>query len=148
MATAPKLPSSRQEPTPISRTTVAEVVPGPISGTRITEPYARLVARDAYFWAWPMVNIYNRRLAFEQAPEPGLIGGILPFAPVNHLSMLHDYVEPQERQVACPNQDVVYGGSVLALDKEPAVVQVPDFGKRFWVYQIVNLRTDSFASPE
>jgi hypothetical protein len=29
------------------------------------------VARQAYFWAWPMVNIYNRRLAFTRAPEPG-----------------------------------------------------------------------------
>jgi len=25
------------------------------------------------------------------------------------------------------------------------VVQVPEFGARFWVYQIVDLRTDSFA---
>jgi hypothetical protein len=28
----------------------------------------------------------------------------------------------------------------------PVVIQVPDFGGRFWVYQIVDLRTDSFAS--
>ena len=33
----------------------------------------------------------------------------------------------------------------LALDISPVVVQVPDFGDRFWVYQIVDLRTDSFA---
>ena len=33
-----------------------------IPGTRITEAYARMVARNAYFWAWPMVNIYNKRL--------------------------------------------------------------------------------------
>ena len=25
------------------------------------------------------------------------------------------------------------------------VIQVPDFGDRFWVYQVVDLRTDSFA---
>ena len=25
------------------------------------------------------------------------------------------------------------------------MVQVPDFGDRFWVYQVVDLRTDSFA---
>jgi hypothetical protein len=59
--------------------------------------------------------------------------------------MLTDYIEPEERSVACPNQDVVYGLSLLALDLSPVVVQVPDFGRRFWVYQIVDLRTDSFV---
>jgi len=118
---------------------------GPAPVTRITEPYARMVARDAYFWAWPMVNIYNKRLAFAQIPEPGLMNGVLPGAPLNRMGMLTDYVEPTERFVACPNQDVVYGGGVFALDQSPVVVQVPDFGKRFWVYQIVDLRTDSFA---
>jgi hypothetical protein len=67
---------------------------GPDATVKITEEYARLVARDAYLWAWPMVNIYNRRLAFKQAPEAGLMNGVLPFAPLNQLSMLHDYVEP------------------------------------------------------
>src|SRR6185436_8931579 len=56
-----------------------------------------------------------------------------------------NYVEPSERIVACPNQDVVYGGGIVALEKSPVVIQVPDFGKRFWVYQVVDLRTDSFA---
>jgi hypothetical protein len=103
------------------------------------------VARNAYFWAWPMVNIYNRRLAFDQCPEPGLMNGVLPFAPLNTLSMLHDYVQPEQRWVACPNQDVVYGAGIAALDRSPVVVQVPDFAGRFWVYQVVDLRTDGFA---
>jgi len=55
-----------------------EAVPGPAPDTRITEQYARLVARDAFFWAWPLVNVYNRRLAFKDLPEPGLMGGIVP----------------------------------------------------------------------
>jgi hypothetical protein len=59
--------------------------------------------------------------------------------------MLTDYIVPEERIVACPNQDVVYGVGSLALDLSPVVIQVPDFGDRFWVYQIVDLRTDSFA---
>lgn len=59
--------------------------------------------------------------------------------------MLRDYVDPSERAVACPNQDVVYGLGIFDFSKEPVVVQVPDFGDRFWVYQIVDQRTDSFA---
>jgi hypothetical protein len=37
---------------------------------------------------------------------------------------------------------VVYGAGSLALDITPVVIQVPDFGDRFWVYQVVDLRTD------
>lgn len=146
MATAPKLPQSQKKaPTPLTVASSGPTTPGPVAGTRITETYARLVARDVYFWAWPLMNIYNKRLAYAQAPTPGLMGGILPIAPPNRLAMLSDYIEPEERFVACPNQDVVYGGGALALDESPAVMQVPDFGDRFWVYQVVDLRTDSFA---
>jgi hypothetical protein len=117
----------------------------PVSGGKITESYARMVARNAYFWAWPLINIYSRRIAYSQVPEPGLMGGIVPVAPINRLSMLTDDVAPQERLVACPNQDVIYGTGSLALDLSPIVIQVPDFGDRFWVYQVVDLPTDSFA---
>ena len=92
-----------------------------------------------------MANLYNRRAVFDKVPEPALMGGIVPAAPLNRLAMLTDYIDPNERLVACPNQDVVYGAATLALDREPVVVQVPDFGKRFWVYQAVDIRTDSFA---
>ena len=91
-----------------------------------------------------MVNIYNRRLAFKDATEI-MMSGPVPIAPLNHLGMLTDYIEPSERLVACPNQDVVYGAGSVALDQSPVVVQVPNFGDRFWVYQVVDLRTDSFV---
>ena len=130
---------------PTAPNVLTRSVPGPVHGTRITEAYARMVARDAYFWAWPMVNIYNKRLALSRAPAPGLMNGVLPVGPPNRLAMLTDHVDASERYVACPDQDVVYGGGVLALDQSPVVIQVPDFGSRFWVYQIVDLRTDSFA---
>jgi hypothetical protein len=35
--------------------------------------------------------------------------GIVPVALINQLSMLSDYIDPAERLVACPTQDVVYG---------------------------------------
>jgi hypothetical protein len=114
-------------------------------GSRLTEDYVRSVGTLAYVWGWPMVNVHNRRLILEKLPEPGLMGGIVPVAPLNQLSMLRDYIDPGERLVACPNQDVVYGFGLLTLEQEPVVVQVPDFGDRFWVYQVVDQRTDSFA---
>jgi hypothetical protein len=118
---------------------------GPDTSVKITECYARAVARQAYIWAWPLVNIYNRRLAFAQSPKVGLMNGVLPFAPLNRLAMLSDYIRPDQRWVACPNQDVVYGAGICALEQGPVIVQVPDFGDRFWVYQVVDLRTESFA---
>jgi hypothetical protein len=126
---------------PAAPTTIA----GPVAGTKVTEPYVRMMAREAYFWGWPMANIFNRRQTFKDLPQPGLMGGIVPVAPINQLSLLSDYIDPAERLVACPNQDVVYGAGSIALDLEPVVLQVPDFGSRFWVYQVVDLRSDSFA---
>lgn len=118
--------------------------PGPDASVKITEEYAKLVARDVYFWAWPMVNIYNRRLLFSTIKEQRYLG-TSPQAPVNKFTMLTDYASAEQRNVACSNQDVVYGIGALGLEIEPVVIQVPDFGDRFWVYQIVDLRTDSFV---
>jgi hypothetical protein len=111
---------------------------------KITEEYAKLVGRDACFWAWPLVNVYNRRVALKDLHD-FVRAGPVPSAPLNHLAMLTDYIDPGERIIACPNQDVVYGSGSLALDESPVVIQVPDFGDRFWVYQIVDCRTDSFV---
>jgi hypothetical protein len=119
--------------------------PGPDPRIKVTEAYARLVARDCFLWAWPLVNVINRRAVNAKVPTPMISGGA-PAAPLNRLSMITDYIAPDERLVACPNQDVVYGGGPLALDQSAVVIQVPDFGERFWVYQIVDGRTDSFAS--
>jgi hypothetical protein len=69
------------------------------------ESYVRAVARSAYVWGWPMINMLNRRARITQAPHPGLLGGVLPAAPRGQIGMLHDYIEPSQRFIACPNQD-------------------------------------------
>ncbi len=33
----------------------------------------------------------------------------------------------------------------MALEKSPVILQAPDFGNRFWVCQVVDIRTDAFA---
>jgi len=132
------------QPLPPSPEWARALPPGPDTRVKITEAYAAMIARDAYFWAWPLVNIYNKRLNFKEVPEPMMVGPG-PAAPLNQVAMLTDYIEPEERLVACPNQDVVYGAGSLALDVSPVMIQVPDFGDRFWVYQMVDLRTDGFV---
>jgi len=124
--------------------TNAAEVPGPASGTAMTKAYVQTVGRMAYLWGWPLVNMANRAVAFSKAPEPGLLGGIVPVA-FGRNAMLTGYVSPDETFVTCPNQDVVYGSGFFALDKEPIVFQVPDFGDRFWVYPLYDARTDEFS---
>lgn len=121
-------------------------VPGTPPTTVMTKEYITMVARMAYLWGWPMVNQINRRAAFAQVPGPGRLGGVLPIAPTGYVGMLTDYIAPDQHFVTCPNQDTVYGAGFMALDKQPVIVQVPDFGTRFFTYQIVDHRTDSFAS--
>jgi hypothetical protein len=119
--------------------------PDPASGTVMTKEYVQMVGRMAYLWGWPLVNAYNRRAGLAMIPEPGLNGGVIPAAPVGHIAMLTDYIQPDQTMITCTNQDVVYGGGYMALDKGPVVVQVPDFGNRFWVYAFYDARTDAFG---
>src|SRR6476646_1813074 len=121
--------ATQQVPIP---TTAAEV-PGPAPGTAMTKEYVQMVGRMAYVWGWPLVNSVNRSKAFAEASEPGLLGGVVPVA-FNRNAMLTGYISPEEHFITCPNQDVVYGAGFFALDKEPIVFQVPEFGERFWVY--------------
>jgi len=125
-------------------------VPGPAAGTAMTKAYVQSIGRMAYIWGYALVNSHNRRAAFvyvtsKNGNVPGWNGGALPMAPVGQLAMLNDYIKPEQTFVACPNQDVAYGAGFAALDKEPVVFQVPDFGNRFWVYALYDARTDEFA---
>ncbi|WP_160012152.1 DUF1254 domain-containing protein [Rhizobium sp. 18055] len=115
------------------------------ANTALSKEYVQMVGRFAYFWAWPMINSFNRRIALTSVPEPGLRGGVLPNAPLGQVCMLTDYISPEQRFVACPNQDVAYGFGFASLDEHPVVYQVPDFGDRFYVYAAWDARTDSFA---
>jgi hypothetical protein len=144
-------PGAARPPTPIAQGTpeaarASGFPPGPAPGTRLTQSYASEIARFAYFWAWPMVNIYNRYTSIQRVKTKTLlVGGVAPVAPTNRLAMLHDYIDPVQRYITCPAQDLVYGFGILDLAREPVVVQVPDFGKRLFVFQATDQRTDGYA---
>lgn len=141
---APVGPAAAQDHQNPSAKTAAEISTVP-AGTVMTAPFAEAVARDLYVWGWPIVNAFHRRASFATAPEPGLQDGVLPVAPTGYVGMLHGYISPAQRFIAHPNQDVVYGFGYGAADKDPVVMQVPDFGHRFWVYAIYDARSDEFS---
>src|SRR6478735_2246661 len=97
-------PTSRSTAVHPSLNWARAMPPGPDTRVKITEAYAALVARDVYFWAWPMVNVYNRRLYFSKVTQQQYTGPS-PQAPVNRFTMLADYAPPEQRNVACANQD-------------------------------------------
>ena len=144
-ATPPSLTAPATGPVQVPIPKTAAEVPGPVPGNTMTNAYVQLVGRMAYVWGYPMVNAHNRRAAFAEAPEPGLLGGVVPVAPVGFNQMLTDYVKPDQTFIVCPNQDVAYGAGFTALDKEPTVIQVPDFGDRFYVYAMYDQRTDEIG---
>lgn len=136
-------PSFAQQVTPPKS---AADIAGTPTGTVMTKEYIQTVGRMAYIWGWPLVNNYNRAERVKDLPEPGLLGGVLPVSPPGHVSMLTDYIDEKERFVACPNQDTVYGAGYQRLNSKPVIIQVPDFGDRFWTYQLCDARTDAFCN--
>jgi hypothetical protein len=141
----PKTETSTEQTGQVSLPKTATDIAGPAPGTAMTKEYVQMVGKMAYIWGWPMVNAHNRRASFAMAPECGYMGGVLPVAPIGYNTMLTNYIKPEQTFITCPNQDVTYGACFSALDKEPTVFQVPDFGDRFWVYALYDARTEEFA---
>jgi hypothetical protein len=123
----------------------ASEIKGTPAGTVMTKEFVETIGRFAYLWGWPLVNNLNRSLAVAKLPEPGRIEGVIPAAPQGYVSMLTDYIDAAEHFVTCPNQDTVYGAGYQRVDSQPVIVQVPDFGDRFYTYQIIDARTNTFA---
>ena len=120
-----------------ARASSADLLPSSLGGGEaiLDATEARVVAAEAYVWGWPLAYVHQVRVALERVPFPGRSGG-MPVAPLNRLAMLADRATHRLRGVACPNQDVFYGFGLFDLAASPVVLQVPDFGGRFWLYQL------------
>lgn len=133
----------KQEPVEQQTT---EIQMAQASSTMNMQPeYAKSIARSAYIWGYPMVNMMNRRTKLSAMPEPGRFQGVVPAAPTGYIGVLYDYIDPGQNFIACPNQDVVYGLGFQSLNEKPVVMQIPEIKDRFWVYAIYDQRTDQIG---
>ena len=106
------------------------------------------LARDAYLWAWPMVNTAKRADRARLFTHGGADAVHVQGAPVGYgqIVMLTGLVGPTQRIICCPSRNVVYGSGAFHLaGTAGVVVQVPDFGDRHWVYAFYDARTDEFS---
>lgn len=107
----------------------ADTAPGP---QRVRE-----LARAAYVWGYPMVDMYAILRSHVLDPASGEYK-----APFNHVGHLRQVGTPDDRVVVAPNLDTPYSYAWLDLRAEPVVITVPAFeAGRYLSLQISDLYT-------
>ncbi|MEJ8856261.1 DUF1254 domain-containing protein [Variovorax robiniae] len=101
----------------------------------------RAIAKEAYIYAFPMIENYNtmyKQVASPQAPE--YVGGLGKF---RHYS---EAFTPDNHDIVTPNNDTPYSWAWMDLRAEPWVVSVPAVpNQRYYVQQWIDLFTYNFA---
>ena len=107
----------------------------PASGS--AQPAARDLARHAFIWGYPAVELYARLCAQAlNRSSPDFK------APLNSVGHARNVATPQDRAGIAPNVDTPYSDAWLDLRAEPVVVTVPSFErKRYLSLQLSDLYT-------
>jgi hypothetical protein len=103
---------------------------------------AHAIGVDAYLYFYPLItmDITRKQLTNVEHAE-----GIE--APMNSFANIPAYPTADMRAVVRPNFDTLYSSGWLDLTKEPMVVSVPDTGGRYYLFPMLDMWTDVFASP-
>jgi len=102
---------------------------------------ARVIAKEAYIYGFPMVDNYRIQHAYfvdRQNPEFK--------APWNEIRSLARLTTPEDKAVQTPNSDTPYSTLGLNLRAEPIVLTVPPVEKeRYFSVQLIDAYTHNFA---
>src|SRR6478752_4835450 len=109
----------------------------------ISEDEARAIARDAYFYFYPLITMDVTRRQFTNI-EPGKELGK---GPMNMFHNVPEYPPADFKGVVRPNFDTLYSVAYLDTRKEPMIVSVPDTNGRYYVLPMLDMWSDVFASP-
>jgi hypothetical protein len=102
---------------------------------------ARAIAREAYIYAYPMVEGYRINYAYWLLPGNPQYKG-----PLNRLVSMARLFTPEDTAVQTPNSDTPYSFFTADLRAEPIVLTVPEMEKeRYYSIQLVDLYTHNFA---
>ena len=104
------------------------------------EAHAIGVEAYLYFYSLVTMDITRKQLTNVERAE-----GIS--APMNTFANIPAYPTADMRVVVRPNFDTLYSSGWLDLTKEPVVASVPDTGGRYYLFPMLDMWTDVFASP-
>jgi hypothetical protein len=108
----------------------------------VSSEEAHAIGVDAYLYFYPLItmDITRKQLTNVEHAE-----GIE--APMNSFANIPAYPTADMKAVVRPNFDTLYSSGWLDLTKEPMVVSVPDTGGRYYLFPMLDMWTDVFASP-
>src|SRR5271166_3543931 len=102
---------------------------------------AEQIALDAYVYGYSLITTEITRVQMSNVDK---VEGM--HAPMGQFANIKRYPPADFRLVSAPNADTLY--SVVWLDlAEPQVFSHPDMGKRFYMFEMVNLWMSDFATP-
>jgi len=106
-----------------------------------TPSEARAIAKEAYLYGYPVVEIY--KTLYTQAVDKG---GVNFKAPFNHVGNTAQVFTPKDTTLATPNPDTPYSFVWMDLRSEPQVLTLPKIeDNRYYSVQLVDLYTQNFA---
>ncbi|MBN2220096.1 MAG: DUF1254 domain-containing protein [Kosmotogaceae bacterium] len=95
---------------------------------------AREVARQAYIFAFPMLE--NYRTMVLQAVIPNSF---------NEFEHLQGLLGPEFREIVRPNNDTVFSAAWLDLRNGPVIIEIPSICERYFSVQFIDMYTHNFA---
>jgi hypothetical protein len=109
----------------------------------VTAEEAHAIAMDAYVYFYSLLSMDVTRKQFtniEAGKEPGK-------GPMNTVSNIPEYPAADFKGVVRPNFDTLYSSIWLDLTEEPVVVSVPNTEGRYYLFPMLDMWSDVFASP-
>ena len=91
----------------------------------VTPAEARVIAKEAYIYGYPLVDNYRIQYAYyvdKNNPQY--------MAPWNHIKNIHNVYTPADTAVQTPNSDTPYSWIGLDLRAEPIVISLPAIEKK------------------
>src|SRR5215475_13607922 len=114
------------------------------TGTRaqaMSAAEARAIAQEAYIYFYPLVIMDVSRKYFTNIES----GKMFARGPMNTFSHARTFPPATFRGATHANFDTLYSVGWLDLTKEPVVVSVPDTQGRYYLLQLLDMWTDTFA---